>query len=115
MMLEMIRTLFQGIGIPCVFHMVTGAYCPGCGGTRAAKALITGHILQSLRYNPVVCYGAAAALIFGLAWLYCRFCRRPGPGFRRMEIFLYGGLVLALVNCIYKNYMLLVRGVDLLA
>lgn len=114
-MLERLLTFVQEAGIPCVFHMVTGAYCPGCGGTRAAKALLAGHIFQSIRYNPVVCYGAAVAAGFGLFWLYCRLCHRPGPGVKRLEIFLYGGLVLALVNCVYKNYMLFARGVDLLA
>ena len=72
-----IAALFQKAGIPCLFHLVTGAYCPGCGGTRAAKALVTGHIFQSLRYNPMVFYGAAVAAAFGLAWLYCRLRRRP--------------------------------------
>lgn len=110
-----IAAFFQKAGIPCLFHLVTGAYCPGCGGTRAAKALVTGHIFQSLRYNPVVFYGAAVAAAFGLAWLYCRLRRRSAPGFRQVEVFLYGGLILAFANCIFKNYMLFVKGVDLLS
>lgn len=110
-----IAAFFQKAGIPCLFHLVTGAYCPGCGGTRAAKALVTGHIFQSLRYNPVVFYGAAVAAAFGLAWLYCRLHRRSAPGFRQVEVFLYGGLILAFANCIFKNYMLFVKGVDLLS
>ena len=30
---------FTGIGIPCVFHLVTGLDCPGCGITRAVIAV----------------------------------------------------------------------------
>ncbi|WP_314242198.1 DUF2752 domain-containing protein [Empedobacter tilapiae] len=37
--------------IKCIFHEVTGLWCPGCGGQRAFSLLAHGHILQSLRYN----------------------------------------------------------------
>lgn len=30
---------------PCAFHMLTGLYCPGCGGTRAVRALMHGRLL----------------------------------------------------------------------
>ena len=114
-MMETISSLFWKLGIPCVFHLLTGAYCPGCGGTRAAKALLTGHILTSLRYNPMVCYAAAVFVGFGLWKLWVRFRGRPAPSVYRLNPFLYGGAALALVNWIFKNYMLLVKGVDLLA
>ena len=114
-MLEQIWALFERAGIPCLFHLVTGAYCPGCGGTRAAKAQLAGQIAASLRYNPVVCYGALVLAGFALFWLYARFRHKKSPELRRMEIFLYGGLLIALVNCIYKNYMLFARGVGLLS
>ncbi|MBQ6855594.1 MAG: DUF2752 domain-containing protein, partial [Lachnospiraceae bacterium] len=37
--------------LPCMFRMLTGLYCPGCGGTRAVKALLTGHPIQSFLYH----------------------------------------------------------------
>ena len=43
---------------PCVFHKWTGYYCPGCGGTRAVKALLRGDVIGSFFYHPVVLYGA---------------------------------------------------------
>ncbi len=114
-MWEKLAALFWGAGIPCLFHLVTGAYCPGCGGTRAAKALLTGHVLTSIRYNPVVFYGAAVGGYFCLKWIAARLSKEKRPFSGRLEPFLYIGIVLALVNFIYKNYMLLARGVDLLA
>ena len=49
--------------IPCLFHMITGLYCPGCGGTRAALALLRGQVVKSLLYNPIPAY-----LLFGGLW-----------------------------------------------
>ncbi|EFM08575.1 hypothetical protein PaecuDRAFT_4586 [Paenibacillus curdlanolyticus YK9] len=50
-----------GLGIPCLFHELTGFYCPGCGVTRAAKALLALDMEQAFRYN---------SLIFALLPLY---------------------------------------------
>lgn len=36
---------------PCVFHSVTGLYCPGCGSTRAAHALLHGHVREAIGFN----------------------------------------------------------------
>ena len=43
---------------PCLFHLATGYYCPGCGGTRAITSLLHGQILNSFLYHPVVLYAA---------------------------------------------------------
>ena len=52
--------------LPCVFHMFTGYYCCGCGGTRSFFALLQGNILKSLRYNPIVVFGV---ILLILKWL----------------------------------------------
>ena len=36
----------------CFFHLLTGLYCLGCGGTRSMKALFHGQILLSVHENP---------------------------------------------------------------
>lgn len=43
----------RGIGIPCLFHTITGLRCPGCGISRALSVLAVGRIDQFLRYNPL--------------------------------------------------------------
>lgn len=36
----------------CPYRLLTGGWCPGCGGTRALKALIRGDVRDSLAMNP---------------------------------------------------------------
>lgn len=45
---------FFDFKIPCVFHKITGFYCPGCGITRSLISLIKFEFYQSFRYNPLV-------------------------------------------------------------
>lgn len=40
------------LNMPCFFHLLTGYWCPGCGGTRSVLALFDGNIISSLKYNP---------------------------------------------------------------
>jgi hypothetical protein len=35
----------------CLFHELTGLYCPGCGGQRSLHALLNGHVLTAISYN----------------------------------------------------------------
>jgi hypothetical protein len=38
----------------CIFNRLTGLYCPGCGGTRAAYLLLHGQFLDAIRANALV-------------------------------------------------------------
>lgn len=35
----------------CIFRRLTGLACPGCGGTRAARALLAGDVWAACRFN----------------------------------------------------------------
>ena len=35
----------------CMFHQLTGLYCPGCGATRALSAMLHGDLRSSLHNN----------------------------------------------------------------
>ena len=62
----------------CPFKVATGYDCPGCGGTRAAHKLFTGHLGAALDHNvlavlamPVILWGLFVALtraFGGPAW-----------------------------------------------
>lgn len=62
----MIPTWFR---MPCLFQMMTGLYCPGCGGTRAVRALLSGHPVLSFLYHPVVPYMASVAVWAAASWI----------------------------------------------
>lgn len=59
-----------GQGFPCLFHLLTGFYCPGCGGTRAIRLMLQGHWLQSLQYHPFVLYVLLGAAAEGMLFLW---------------------------------------------
>lgn len=101
--------------IPCMFQKMTGLYCPGCGGTRAVKALLKGKILLSFFYHPLVFYGTMIALLFIISYaIYWK----TGKEKYRLYLengYIYVGLGILTVNFIVKNYFLLVKGIDLLS
>jgi hypothetical protein len=56
--------LLSHVWVGCPFRMLTGLDCPGCGGTRAAHALVRGDVARALDHNlmtvsllPLLAYG----------------------------------------------------------
>ncbi len=47
----------------CTFHQVTGLHCPGCGATRAVRALVMGDIVLAIRNNPLLIIGLPIMLV----------------------------------------------------
>ncbi len=100
---------------PCLLHVVTGLYCPGCGGTRAVLALAQGNLLLSLRYHPLVLPSAAAAAWFMISQTIARLSRgRLNVGMHFREIYLWIALCIVIVNFLVKNLALLIRNIDLM-
>lgn len=48
----------------CPFKAMTGWDCPGCGVTRAIRAVVTGHPLRALDHNALV----VVAAVIAMAW-----------------------------------------------
>lgn len=46
-----------GEGLPCIFHQITGLYCPGCGTGRMMMSFLGLNFVQAFRYNPAVFVG----------------------------------------------------------
>ena len=54
----------------CVFHTLTGLYCPGCGSTRAAHHLLHGALAGAFAMNPRMAASAPVLvlLFFRRSW-----------------------------------------------
>jgi len=47
----------------CMFHQLTGLYCPGCGATRALSAMLHGDLKSSL-HNNLLLFPLLALIVF---------------------------------------------------
>lgn len=56
--------------IPCVFHKITGLYCPGCGITRMSLALLEGNFRVAFRSNAAVFILIPVGLMLLLKFIY---------------------------------------------
>ncbi len=50
----------------CLWHALTGWYCPGCGMTRAAHELAHGHLQAALHLNALFVLALPVLLLTGL-------------------------------------------------
>jgi hypothetical protein len=53
---------------PCALHQLTGLYCPGCGGTRAAFDLTQGDVASAMHMNAFTTVIVLPGAIFLLGW-----------------------------------------------
>ncbi len=91
---------------PCTFNMITGLYCPGCGGTRAIKALLHGQIIKSALYHPFVLYGVVIYLWFMISHTIRKFINHNVKGMQYRNIYIYIWLVILVLNFIIRNILL---------
>lgn len=101
-------------GFPCLFHLLTGYYCPGCGGTRAVRYLLHGEIWKSIQYHPLVPYIAVVAIVESFRLMAAYTKKKTVRYEKRYEMLVWCGVAIILVNWGIKNYMLAVKGIDLL-
>lgn len=94
--------LWMPLRMPCLFHLKTGLYCPGCGATRCVTRLIHGDLLGAVRANAGMVY----ALMWLLGWCivstYCAWKPRARP--QLSYWWLWGSLIAWLVYVIVRNF-----------
>ena len=66
-----------GSVLPCPLYVSTGLYCPGCGLTRAAYALLHGQVGRAFGYNLFFPLFFGALMIGWWAWMRSALGLRP--------------------------------------
>lgn len=81
---------------PCLFHALTGLYCPGCGSLRAIHQLLHMHFLSAFKLNPLF---VLSLPLLGYLLLYPYLFRRkkyplPNANMPALLIWIYLGIVI---------------------
>ena len=86
----------------CVFHVITGLQCPGCGTLRALHQLLHGHVLAALYYNALFVLGLPVGAVGGVYWGWCRLRRQPAS-FSVRPVWLWAGGAVLLIFSLVRN------------
>ena len=65
-----------GIGIPCVFHLITGLNCPGCGVSRMIISIINLDFEAAFRYNAALFVLSPVFLILAITIIGIPFAKQ---------------------------------------
>lgn len=98
--------ILQKFSLPCAFRLATGFYCPGCGGTRAVKFFLSGQMIKSFIYHPLIPYLGIGGGIFMVSQTASRVTRGKirGMKFRNWYVYMMG--IVILVQFFIKNFVL---------
>ena len=79
----------------CLFHVLTGLDCPGCGGLRAAHRLLHGDLAGAFAFNPLLVLLSPVLGWFLLGWAVREATGRawPNPFQRRLWIWVLLGVI----------------------
>jgi hypothetical protein len=79
---------FVGLRISCPIHSLTGVFCPGCGSTRAARALLGGDLQLAFHNNALLLLSPVLVIVGVLISKYSK---------NRMWLYLFIAALFALV------------------
>ena len=98
----------------CILYRFTGWYCPGCGGTRALSALLSGHPVQSFLYHPAVDYVGAVCGWFMISQTIERLSRgRIRIGMKYHDYYRWILLAVLILHCVIRNILKLLWGIEI--
>lgn len=61
-----------GFGFRCPIHSLTGFFCPGCGSTRAVRALLNGDLQLAIHNNTLL---LAAPTLMGIGFILNKYLK----------------------------------------
>ena len=98
----------------CILYRFTGWYCPGCGGTRALSALLSGHPVQSFLYHPAVDYVGILCGWFMVSQTIERVSQgRIRIGMKYHDYYLWILLAIMILHCGIRNILKLLWGIEI--
>lgn len=86
----------------CVFKLVTGWDCPGCGSQRALHSLLSGRVGEAWAFNPYVFFAVPAAAFFGIVESFQARCPKLHHAVIRPATY-YALILLTIIWTIARN------------
>ena len=111
------ETLIQWItrqGLPCLFQLITGLYCPGCGGTRAGEGAASWESEDEFSVSSLILYAVLVLTVELISFALSRALKNPRWYLGHETLFVYIAAGIIVVNWICKNVLLVFFGIDLL-
>ena len=103
LLLYFVFTNFFALYIPCLFHFITGLYCPGCGLTRMILSLFSLDFYQAFRYNMLLFMLLPFFIFFILNYIYALY-KKKEPLFKKIPNFIwYIVIVILLLWGVVRN------------
>lgn len=94
---------FFNVGIPCLFHKITGLLCPGCGITRMILAILHLDFKSAFQYNTVI-FVFSPVIIYFIIRLYISWLKSESYKLSLLEnIVVYIMLIVLLIFGIIRN------------
>lgn len=94
---------FFNVGIPCLFHEITGLLCPGCGITRMILSILHLDFKSAFQYNPVI-FVFSPVIIYFIIRLYVSWLKSKSYKLSLFEnIVVYIMLIVLLIFGIIRN------------
>ncbi len=90
----------------CIMYDKWNLYCPGCGGTRAVKSLLTGHIFKSIYYNPLVVYGGVVYGWFMISHTLSIMTKGRIHGMKYDDKYAYAAIIIMFSHFVVKNVLI---------
>ena len=88
-------------------------FCPGCGGTRSLRALLSGKIFVCAVDFPMIFYAAVVFAWFMISQTIDRISGHRLPiGMKYRETWVYASLVIVVIHFVVKNLFYIKTGVE---
>jgi hypothetical protein len=87
----------------CLFHQMTGLFCPGCGSLRSFHQLLHGRLVSALHFNALLVLSLPLGVwMAARRWLDRLIGRPPSDLFRPYMLWI--GLALVLLFGLLRNF-----------